>query len=72
MTSVMSFFGDKRLPKRGLLIRGELVSGAEIIFVRSDKGGKTDLVLLLGRGGRVVRRCWVNFQCRGVLQYGLQ
>ena len=19
-------------------------------------------------GGRVVRRCWVNFQCRGVLQ----
>ena len=20
-----------------------------------------------GRGGRVVRRCWVNFQCRGVL-----
>ena len=20
------------------------------------------------RGGRVVRRCWVNFQCRGVLQ----
>ena len=23
-------------------------------------------------GGRVVRRCWVNFQCRGVLQFGLQ
>ena len=25
--------------------------------------------LFLGRlgGGRVVRRCWVNFQCRGVL-----
>ena len=21
-------------------------------------------------GGRVVRRCWVNFQCRGVLQLG--
>ena len=21
-------------------------------------------------GGRVVRRCWVNFQCRGVLQFG--
>ena len=20
---------------------------------------------------RVVRRCWVNFQCRGVLQFGL-
>ena len=22
---------------------------------------------VLGRGGRVVRWCWVNFQCRGVL-----
>ena len=22
-------------------------------------------------GGRVVRRCWVNFQCRGVLQFGI-
>ena len=22
--------------------------------------------------GRVVRRCWVNFQCRGVLEFGLQ
>ena len=21
------------------------------------------------RDGRVVRRCWVNFQCRGVLQF---
>ena len=25
-----------------------------------------------GRGGRVVRWCWVNFQYRGVLQFGLQ
>ena len=25
-----------------------------------------------GGGGRVVRWCWVNFQCRGVLQFGLQ
>ena len=24
------------------------------------------------RGGLVVRWCWVNFQCRGVLQFGLQ
>ena len=23
-------------------------------------------------GGRVVRWCWVNFQCRGVLQFGFQ
>ena len=25
----------------------------------------------LERGGRVVRWCWVNFQCRGVMQFGL-
>ena len=24
------------------------------------------------RGSRVVRWCWVNFQCRGVLLFGLQ
>ena len=24
------------------------------------------------RGGRVVRWCWVNFQCRDVLQFGLE
>ena len=29
-------------------------------------------VLLVHGGGRVVRWCWVNFQCRGVLQFGLQ
>ena len=23
-------------------------------------------------GGRVMRWCWVNFQCRGVLQFGLE
>ena len=23
-------------------------------------------------GGRVVQWCWVNFQCRGVLHFGLQ
>ena len=29
-------------------------------------------LLLIRRGGRVERWCWVNFQCRGVLQFGLQ
>ena len=29
-------------------------------------------VSLAIRGGRVVRWCWVNFQYRGVLQFGLQ
>ena len=24
------------------------------------------------RDGRMVRWCWVNFQCRDVLQFGLQ
>ena len=24
-------------------------------------------ILIIPGGGRVVRRCWVNFQCRGVL-----
>ena len=32
----------------------------------------THLFLLDRVGGRVVRWCWVNFQCRGVLQSGLQ
>ena len=27
--------------------------------------------MVLGWAGRVVRWCWVNFQCRGVLQIGL-
>ena len=30
------------------------------------------LNFILRVGGRVVRWCWVNFQCRGVLQFGLQ
>ena len=30
-----------------------------------------DLLFPMG-GGRVVRWCWVNFQCRGVLQFGFQ
>ena len=33
---------------------------AEIFFFFFGGGGG-------GGGGRVVRRCWVNFQCRGVL-----
>ena len=27
------------------------------------------IILAFYGGGRVVRRCWVNFQCRGVLQF---
>ena len=34
-------------------------------------GGGLDILTLLSPsgGGRVVRWCWVNFQCRGVLQF---
>ena len=28
--------------------------------------------LICTGGGRVVRWCWVNFQCRGVLHFGLK
>ena len=34
-------------------------SRSEIMFASVPQGG-----------GRVVRWCWVNFQCRGVLQFG--
>ena len=33
-----------------------------VIHIKASPGS-----LLLTGGGRVVRRCWVNFQCRGVL-----
>ena len=39
-----------------------------IVFIRLYKQGSP----LTRRGVRVVRWCWVNFQCRGVLQFGLQ
>ena len=39
-------------------------------------GGCLDIFTLScpfsSRGGRVVRWCWVNFQCRCVLQFGFQ
>ena len=39
--------------------------------VVSDDGSKPEISLRSG-GGRVVRWCWVNFQNRGVLLFGLQ
>ena len=35
--------------------------------ILSDLCTKTNLSFNSCGGGRVVRRCWVNFQCRGVL-----
>ena len=35
--------------------------------------GRPTIWITVGKGGgRVVRWCLVNFQCRGVLQFGLQ
>ena len=45
---------------------GTVTSFSYLGTVVSDDGSKLD------GGGRVVRWCWVNFQCRGVLQFGLQ
>ena len=45
-------------------------SGAEPIgLLICPGGGCLDFFLSFLGGGRVVRRCWVNFQCRGVLQF---
>ena len=38
--------------------------------VHLPKRTETSLITESDVGGRVVRRCWVNFQCRGVLQFG--
>ena len=39
-------------------------------FMRQSRTRSCSCWLVVG-GGRVVRRCWVSFQCRGVLQFGL-
>ena len=47
---------------------------ASLVRCRSSLGLKdhigTVVFQLEHGGGRVVRWCWVNFQCRGVLQFG--
>ena len=62
------------------MVLGELpVPGRPITLAVGADGGCLDFFTLLFPfllgvvfGGRVVRWCWVNFQCRGVLQFGLQ
>ena len=39
-------------------------------YIMSKEKPNLSIYLSTG-GGRVVRLCWVNFQCRGVLQFGL-
>ena len=54
------------------------VGQGPIAFAVGADGGGLDISTILypfssfSGGGRVVRWYWVNFQCRGVLQFGLQ
>ena len=52
------------------------VGQGPVALVVGAGGGCLDIFTLiylflssLSGGGRVVRWCWVNFQCRGVLQF---
>ena len=58
---------------QGIINRGNLVCDPTvqhvIINLYTKYDTKYDFSSLPG-GGRVVRWCWVNFQCRGVLQFG--
>ena len=47
-------------PTNFLKIEIKLSFGWILVTLTLNNGGR-------GRGGRVVRQCWVNFQCRGVL-----
>ena len=59
----------ERLKKYSLtLIRGW--SGGAMVLGKVPAPGHP--TIWMGGGGRVVRWCWVNSQCRAVLQFGLQ
>ena len=56
----------------GAMVLGKLpVPGRPTIFFITVGQGPIALAVGAGGdgGGRVVRWCWVNFQCRGVLQF---
>ena len=62
-----------KLPVPGRLTTWMMVGRGPIALAVGAGGGCLDILLsvfsLIFGGGRVVRRCWVNFQCRGVLQF---
>ena len=47
-----------------------IVGQGPIALAGGAGGGGLDIFTLIYGDGRVVRWCWVNFQCRGVLQFG--
>ena len=66
-----------KLPVPGRPTNWIIVGQGPIVLAVGAGGGCLDIFSLIYHfsflgGGRVVRWCWVNFQCRGVLQIGLQ
>ena len=70
-----------KLPVPGLLLVWIRVGQGPTAFAVGADGGCLDIFTLIylfsplspslrDGGGRVVRWSWVNFQCRGVLQFG--
>ena len=59
--------GELAVPGRPTI--WEIVGQGPAVVQVGVGGGCLDIFTLIG-GGRVVRWCWVNFQCRGVLQFG--
>ena len=43
----------------------------ELLWLSDPRLQRTHRISAIDVGGRVVRWCWVNFQCRGVLRFGL-
>ena len=46
--------------------------GCRIMLIHTRVLVRDSLIRMGGRGGRVVRWCWVNFQCRGVLPISIR
>ena len=61
-----------KLPVPGRSTNLERVGQGPSVLAVGAGGGCLDIFSLVYGGGRVVRRCWVNFQCRGVLQFRIQ
>ena len=68
----VSMLSRKDFEQLGMVCR--LARGNNNVFGGIQVMASCDFYQLLPvpGGGRVVRWCWVNFQCRGVLQFGLQ